>query len=88
MKKLIASFQMSVQVTEDTWSLRRYNTEIASTTTIEEISSWTHSKGVGGPVDITISEMDSLIPTEGLTQKYVPTEPISPNPFDDPNFPF
>ena len=60
MKKYVASFEISEQVTEDSWKLKRYNLEIDGTKTLKEIENWIRAKGFKGLTDIQLSELEQL----------------------------
>jgi hypothetical protein len=60
MKKYVASFEISEQVTEDSWRLKRYSLEIDGTKTLSEIENWIRSKGFKGLTDIQLSELEQL----------------------------
>ena len=60
MKKYVASFEITEQVTEDTYKLKRYNLEVDGSKTMQEIESWVRSKGYQGITDIQLSELEVL----------------------------
>ena len=60
MKKYVASFEITEQVTEDSWELKRYNLEVDGSKTLSEIETWVRSKGFKGKTDIQLSELEQL----------------------------
>lgn len=56
-KKFIIQCDVSTQVTEDTWKLKRRTLRVFSDTTIAEVEKWL--SGIREPLDIRILELEA-----------------------------
>lgn len=64
MKKSIATFETTIQVSEDSWDVIRHVLEVDGVTTIDQILEWAKSKpgtlAIKGEIRFSVLPMDSI----------------------------